>query len=402
MPSYRAYFANATDANTAVSAAIATLNARYKSATSDASATIQSTSAVVGVVIQSVENIPKTAGLATPSTNAKVRITSPDGRSEIANAPIPTTQADTLISVASGTVTMTCTKKSQIRVKSRIAKTIQVLVVAGSATLTGLVVEDRTTGKQYTCNAYTASAAGTHNVDVTEVSSADKSDITHGSTLLFLAPPSNVVQTATVNRMLGFSVTMGAAMKDGAGRRYVVASAFTLADSGYALFGDNAGTVDVRRDETDGLDITASLAVGDTVTFSSPAPEFSATATVSQTGGVTIPTGTSIYIDVSGVRYTYTTTIDTVISDVLSGSVPFKSVILGPTANRTVGDTMTLTAAITNVASTGPVATSVAAATYPTKYASQVIGAPIEWGSKVYRSTDGRWVADVFSQPLGS
>lgn len=403
MPLHRAFFSSAGEARDAASKAIDTLRSKWMAATSGAGATVASVSPTVAVLIDSVVDVPATAISSPTYSDARVRITGPDGRSELAQVVMPKTQADALISAAGGTAYISSTKKSQAKVKARIAKSVQVIATtAASTVLTGLVLEDRNTGKQYTCGTHTSSAAGAQTVDVVEADSGDLNDVTHGTVLEFVAPPTNIVADARVIKMLGFTVTPTTAMKDAAGRAYITNGTLIVADSGLRLSGDHTGIADVVRDPTDLLEYATSLVVGDAITFDSAPAGAASSAIVTRTGGATVPKGTVLEYVAGATKFSYEVTAETKISDALFAYVPFKASILGPTANRAVGNVLTLPSPPTDVDPSAPVHTAVAAAAFPEAYASQVIGGEVEWSSRVYPARDGRWIAEVFTVPFGS
>lgn len=403
MPHYRAHHASASDARDAVGAAKTAIEAKWSAATAETGVAVETVSPTVAVRIESTEDIPALAALPITYTNAKMRIASIDGRAEYITATMPKTQADALISAASGTFTATSTKKSQALAKSRVAKSIQVFAMdAVAAVLTGLKVQDLNTGKQYTCSTYTASAAGAHTVDVTETDPTDTNDVTHGTQLHFLAAPSNIIPIASVNAMKGFTVSPSQDMLDASGRAYITNGSAVLADSGISLFGDHTKLIDVVRDVTDGLEYETSLEVDDEITFVTPVTNVATAAVVTRTGGASVAAGAILTRVVFGVTYSYEVITATAISDALFAYVPFKASILGPTANRDVGDVLTFTVTPDDCDTTAAVATSVAAAAYPEPYASQVIGGEVEWSTRVYRDRDGRWTSELFTLPEGS
>lgn len=400
MPSHRAYFATAEQARTAASAAVDALTAKWGAAAIDAGAETESTTPVVGVRIVDSVVLPPLAD--TDAALVDTKITGAGGHTETARLAMTTTETDALLTPAYGTARLTSTLKCEATITARTAKSVLVEMLDATATaLTGLIVQDSLTGKKYMCGVYNAAARGAHTVPVSQTDSTDASDVTFGSAMEFLAPPANAMPIARVNAMNGFTAT-SVLLTDAAGRSYTTES-LTLAD-GTGLTGLHSGTIALVRtpnNDTDpalAADLT-SLEVGAAVTWGGAPASFSATLTVTQKGELTVPADTPLTFTDGGA---YKVSTDTLITDRLYTDATFIADVNGSASNRAPGDTLDLPSPPTNVGSTALVYTAVPAAVLPQRYASQLVGAPVTWSSRVSRATDGRWLASVFTLPEGS
>jgi hypothetical protein len=399
MSSHRAYFDTAEEARMAAAAAVARLTAEWEELTEEAGDQAASTAPVVSLRIEEVGSMPAAPGDDAGSATM-VRLTAPDGRTEVARIAMPTEQSDVLLTKASGTVTFNRNTLgvdyTLMRVTARIAKSIQITTTAACSITTSHIVQDRFTGKKYTCAATAIASAGVWTVLVTETSAADLNNVTHGTVVEFLAPPAEVNPIARVNAMLGFSVTYLAELTDSSGRTYLCGETQTFAASSISLAADHYLDVRVVRDPDDTIDDDTSLAEGDELTWTTTPSGSAATTEIASVADFTIADGETISTASGGAGNTYSVTEDTSFGDHEAIEVPILSDERGPDYNLTVG------AAIFYGADIGGVTTAIDAASYPEPYGSQVIGSAMEWTSRVYRATDGRWIADVYTLPLGS
>lgn len=400
MPSHRAYYRTADEARTAAAAAVARLTALWEQATEDAGEQSASAAPVVAVRIEDATAMPAAPG-GDNGSDTTVRITGPDGRQEKARLVMPTEQSDVLLTKASGTVTFNRNGSgvayNEMRVRSRIATSIQVTTTA-ACTLTGQIVQDRFTGKKYTCGASTPSAAGVHIVNVTETDTTDTSDVTFGTVVEFLTPPPEANPIARVYGMAGVTTVYGAGLTDSSGRKYLCANVASVS-AGTGLVGDHYVDARIIRDPSDTNEDDTPLAVGDELTWNSAPTDAKATVeivSIADEGDGTFVEGSQVTTG-SGTKF-YLVTETTSFGDYETVDVPILSVERGSAYNLTVGSG----AAHTSTGALGTIATAVDASDYPEPYASQVIGASMTWSSRVYRGADGRWVADVFTEPLGS
>lgn len=404
MPIHRAYYATAAEARAAAASAVDTLNALWRAATTDAGAEIESTAPVVGVRVDSSDNPFPLVG--TTSEAVWMRITAPDGRSEIAKVSMPSEQTDAMLVPAYGTARLTSTAKCTVSFKSRRAKSVAVTMMDATVTvLDGLVLQDVVTGKKFTIAAWTVFAAGANTVPIVEVDATDGADVSFGSMLQFLAPPANAIPLAPVNAMLGLTLGATAQFRDELGRSYRVTANSTISDAA-GLSGYLSGSATIARTPVDdaaplSADLT-SLEVGATLEWEGAPTTYSDTITVTAKGEVTVPAGTVLTYVVGATTYRYTTTTDTIIPDVLYTDAVFLAEENGAASDRAIGDVMIVVSPPASVDTTASVVTTVAAAALPQSYASQVVGSALEWTARVYQAPDRRWVAEVSTLPSGS
>jgi hypothetical protein len=403
MPFHRAFFATPEEARTRAATAVAALTAKWKKATTDAGEQAATTAPVVAVRIEGVAPMPASpSATGTVFTDTTLRVTAPDGRTELTRVVMPEEQSGVLLTKASAEVRVSRSVAnvgySEMRCFGRVAASIQVTTTAPT-TLTGLIVEDRYSSKKYTCGASSPPGAGTHTVPVTEVSATDLADVSHGSVLEFLAPTPEVSPIARVNSIAAFTVPFGATLTDSSGRIYK-ALATESAGASSGLSGDSYVSVIVARsmtddEPTDGIDDDTALAIGDELTFDSTPTGVRARASMSAVvSDAAVPAGAGFTFGGS----TYTATAAALFGDFESVLVAVVAPDRGPAYDLAVGDVGTYDPTGFGV----PVATTVGASSFPEPYASQVIGSAMEWTSRVYPSTDGRWIADVYTLPLGS
>lgn len=401
MPSHRAYFATADEARTAAAAAVARLTAEWEAATEDAGEDDAGCAPTVALRIEDVGPMPAAPGTDAGS-DTTVRVTAPDGRQEIARIAMPTEQSNVLLTKASGTIAFNRNSSGvdyiEMRAKSRVAVSIQVTTTAATGDLAGEIVQDRFTGKKYTCGAYTPSAAGVHVVPVTEVSTADLNDVTFGTVVEFLTPAPEVNPIARVYGMAGFTGTFGDGLTDASGRMFLTGNTVVV-PAGVGLAGDLYQDFRVYRDPADTNEDATPLEVGDELTWNTTPTNAAATVEIVTTvdeGEGTFLEGTEVTAGAGD--YSYLVTESASFGDYAMIEVPVLSVERGAEYDLSVGGG----ADHVDTGASGTVATSIGAADYPEPYASQVVGAAVEWKSLVYRGTDGRWIADVYTEPLGS
>jgi len=396
MPLHRAYFPTQAEAREKAAKAVDALNAKWLARAQAAGAQVATTAPVVDVVIEGVTLLPDPTR---PDTSEVLtRITAPDGRSDVIVATMPTSQADSLLSLASGTVDIFTNKQAKIQVKGRVAASVQIYTTGATALNATHIIEDRNTGKKYQCVATSPAGAGAFTVPVTEVSTADLGDVSHGTALEFLNPPKEVNPIARVNSISSYALSGSNELFDSRGRRYVITGVINVAASS-GLAGDSTGEGLILRDATDGLDYVTSLEVGETLTFVPQAPGVALLATVVEKGELAIPKG-SILKSADGLRR-YETTADALASDVCYARPTIKARATGSGHNLVLNEFLAFEPAIAGVSSVQVKATT-AAATYPEKASSQIVGAPLEWTYSVQLARDGRWMADVYTLPFGS
>lgn len=398
MPLHRAYYSNPTDARAAAAAAVDRLSDSWRARTTTAGAEVASVSAVSTLRVESVEAI---APVGDGKARARVRVTAGDGRTEFTSMVAARTSLDSVLARASGIVSATTSAPLAIKPRSRVAKSVQVYVMgSATASLAGHVLQDPITHKLYTTATATV-GPGAANIDVTETDSADTSEVTHGSPLEFIAPPSNVVPLARVIRMAGFTVPALSVLVHPSGRRYSNGLSSVMTDSGYALSGDHTVTTySFARDTADGKPLDEYLTVGESLTFSTSLAGVASTATVGRAAYFPIPAGT-ILRGTFDPTLRYQTTEAAAIYDGMSADVPIVALGTGSAYNLDVV-AVEFETPIAGVTAGAALVGFAPAGTYPATATPLVVGAPLEWSSRVYQTSDRRWVAEVFTLPIGS
>jgi len=402
MPYHRAIFKTAAEAQSGVLTMVANLEAAYQSAASDAGSPTPTTKPVTTTQVQSSQPLP--AGAGDGYNSVEWEIATPFGLKETVRSSMPEAQAPTPVAV-SGKVRFTKTTNSTITVTSRIAAQIRIqkLDTAGSIG-TGLRFEDPATGKQYDTTSGVAGGQppAFYEVSVSEVTSTETSDVTHGTPLICAVPPSNMGAYAQVSRMKGFTVNNGTTLTDSAtGYIYTVTGGpWTLADTTAArLSGAHSLSTIQVLGPTYGPNV---VAVDTSLTFGTTPTNCKSKAVVATAPTSTIPVGTT-FVRSGTPNRTMKTTAAIVIGDASSAETTFAAVTTDPfDPVLAVSSTATVSPSISGVSTTATITEVTPDEPFPVSYGSQLFGDEPTWKTIIKPTLDGRWFGIVFTEPLGT
>jgi hypothetical protein len=402
MPYHRAIFPTASDAQSGVLTMVENLKASYQAAATDAGSPTETIKATTATRVQSSQPLP--AGAGDGYNRVSWEIATPFGLKEVVASSMPEAQAPTPVAV-SGKVRFEKTTDSTITVTSRIAAQIRIQKLDTTGAIgTGLRFEDPATGKQYDTTSGVAGGQppAFYEVSVSEVTSTETSNVTHGTPLICMVPPSNMNGYAQVSRMKGFTVNTGVTLTDSAtGYIYTVTGGpFTLADTAAArLAGDHKLSTIQVRGPTNGPNV---VAVDTSLTFGTTPTNARSTATVATAPTSTIPLGTT-FVRSGTPNRTMKTTAAIVIGDASKAEAPFVAVETTPfDPVLAVSSTSTVSPSVSGVSTTATITEVTPDKPFPVSYGAQLFGDEPTWKTIVKPTLDGRWLGIVFTEPLGT
>lgn len=265
--------------------------------------------------------------------------------------------------------------------------------------------EDPVSGKNYEPDAATQLGPGLRELKVKESNGAESGDVTYGSPLTVLSAGlsardyARIVGPAIVVDMKSATVAAASPLKDKAtGKQYETGVLVTLTSAGRSKTGVLSAAVTFQR-IADSVSDTTSAPVGTELTFDPAVAGIVTTAVVAGVGGGTLPKG-QVLTRADG--RTYTVTAETVVPDSLTAQAPVVATAHGAASDLVLASTLTVTAAPSGIVSPVTVSAVVPWGAYPATMASQPVGAPQEWRSSVKPTTDGRWLAEVYTAPYGT
>lgn len=401
MPAYRAYFATAAEAEAGAIAAIERLNARLLAETTEAGATPPTTAPTTSTSVEATTALPVGALPTGAEDHVLVdwRITSSAGHVERHRSIMRADQAPQPIP-ASAVVTIATTTRAKLRVKATLPAEALITTTGAhvAGTLVGKQLEDRATGKKFTVSAdgsVSTTTAGTYPITIAEASAAEDGEVTHGTQLVFTRPPTNVLPHAYVSVMKSAAIPIGTALTDAAtGKTYETTTLGDLPGTTESLSGDDVDEIEFVGAEPG----DAAVAVGTELTFDTPISGVASTAEVTESPTATLPAGSTL----ARAGKSYTTSADATIGDAGEAEVSIVADAADAASALSVSDTLTITSPPSGIDATATVSVASPFLPFPQPFASQVLGPAVEWRSRVRRTNDGLYRAEVYTYPPGT